>query len=466
MRGKKPGSGAEYGAKGTWFLFPSSLFWEYHYIVMESKHTQINKNTDATSKPFFRLEHLTSGFHALSIRNFRLYWIGQLISLIGTWMQSTAQSWLVYQLTGSAFALGLVTTLQFLPVMLFSLFGGVIADRVHKRNLMVITQSAFLVQATVFGLLVGTGTIQIWHVYVLATVQGLINAVDNPLRQALPVELVGRSDVSNAVALNSMLFNAGRIVGPAVAGIVIASAGIAPALYINAASFVAVIIALLMMNPAQFINRSAHPRQNVVRELSEGLSYARRTPTVIAVLLVIWGMGTFGYNYSTVLPLLGGFVLHTDAAGFGALSTALGIGSFIGATFVAYYRSISFKRLFIGSAAFTLLLGLLSQSNLLPLSELILIALGFAGILFTTTANTLLQTIVPDELRGRVMGLYVLLFVGSTPIGAFFTGTLATAIGVSPALVVETVLCVITVAGAGLYYRAHLGAHHAPVTTE
>jgi MFS family permease len=433
---------------------------------MESKHIETPNGAPAPSKAARYFQHFTSGFHALSIRNFRLYWIGQLISLIGTWMQSTAQSWLVYQLTNSAFALGLVTTLQFLPVMLFSLFGGVIADRVHKRNLMVITQTAFLIQATIFGLLVGTGTIQIWHVYVLATVQGLINAVDNPLRQALPVELVGHNDVSNAVALNSMLFNAGRIVGPAIAGIVIASAGIATALYINAATFVAVIIALLMMNPAQFINRSTHQRKHVMRELGEGLSYARRTPTVIVVLLVIWGMGTFGYNYSTVLPLLGGFVLHTDAAGFGALSTALGIGSFVGATFVAYYRNISFKRLFIGSVAFTLFLGILSQSTLMPLSELILIALGFAGILFTTTANTLLQTIVPDELRGRVMGLYVLLFVGSTPIGAFFTGTLATAIGVAPALIVETALCAISITIALLYYRAHLSAKDTPVSSE
>jgi MFS family permease len=423
---------------------------------MESKQTEIDKIVKATPKSVFSLDRFTSGFHALSIRNFRLYWIGQLISLIGTWMQTTAQSWLVYQLTNSAFALGLVTTLQFLPVMLFSLFGGVIADRVHKRNLMVITQSAFLIQATVFGVLVGTGVIQIWHIYILAIVQGVINAIDNPVRQALPVELVGHSDVSNAVALNSMLFNAGRIVGPAVAGIIIASAGIAPALYINAASFVAVIVALLMMNPAQFVNHATRPRQHVVHELGEGLSYARRTPTVITILLVIGGIGTFGYNFSTVLPLLAGFVMHTDATGFGALSTALGIGSFIGATFVAYSHNISFKRLFIGSTAFTLLLVLLSQSSLLPLSELILIVLGFAGILFTTTANTLIQTIVPDALRGRVMGLYVLLFVGSTPVGAFFTGTLATVIGVSPALLVEAVICAASLVIAGLYYRTHV----------
>jgi MFS family permease len=433
---------------------------------MEPKRLASDHDVGATSKSFFNLEHLTSGFHALSVRNFRLYWIGQLISLVGTWMQTTAQAWLVYQLTDSAFALGLVTTLQFLPVTLFSLFGGVIADRVHKRNLMIFTQTAFLIQATVFGVLVGTGVIQIWHVYVLATIQGFINAVDNPVRQALPVELVGHSDVSNAVALNSMLFNAGRIVGPAVAGLVIAVAGVAVALYINAVTYVAVIVALLMMNPAQFVSRTTHQHQRALRELGEGLSYARRTPAVITVLLIIGGIGTFGYNFSTVLPLLGGFVLHTDAAGFGALSTAMGIGSFVGAIFVAYNQKITYKRLFIGSTAFVLCLGLLALSNVMPVSELVLIVLGLAGILFTTTANTLLQTIAPDELRGRVMGLYVLLFVGSTPIGAFFTGTLATAIGVPPALMVETAICAISLVVGILYYRAHIGTVKTQFTTE
>jgi MFS family permease len=402
-----------------------------------------------------RLAKISTGFTALRVRNYRLYWIGQLISIVGTWMQSTAQAWLVYQLTGSAFDLGLVTTLQFLPVMLFSLVGGVIADRLPKRRLMMITQTLLLIQAAIFGLLVEAGVIQIWHIYILAILQGLVNVVDNPVRQAFPVELVGREDTSNAVALNSMLFNAARIIGPALAGVVIAAVGVAPALFLNAVSFIAVIVALIMMNPAQFFYRQTRQQRAALSELKAGLTYARKSVVVLTVLMVVGAVGTFGYNFSTVLPLLGGFVLHTNAAGFGALSTALGIGSFTGAMFVAYNRSISIKRLFFGSIVFSLLLGALSLSSIFLLSEGILIVLGFAGILFTTTANTLLQTSVPDELRGRVMSLYVLLFIGSTPVGAFFTGTLATALSVQTALAIEATLCITGLILALLYYRAN-----------
>ena len=400
-----------------------------------------------------RLGQIGSGFRALRVRNYRLFWTGQLISVIGTWMQSTAQAWLVYQLTNSPFALGLVTTLQFLPVMLLSLFGGVIADRVPKRQLMMITQTLLLLQAAVFGVLVSTGVIQIWHVYVLAIIQGLINAIDNPVRQAFPIEMVGHDDVGNAVALNSMLFNAARVVGPAVAGVLIAEIGIAPALYINAASFVAVIAALLMMNGAELHAPVVRTRQPALRELRDGLSYAAKTPAVITILIVIGFVGTFGYNFSTVLPLLSGFVLHTDAAGFGELSTALGLGSLVGALFVAYSRGISLRRLFIGSTAFSLLLAALSRSGVFAASIIVLIALGFAGILFTTTANTLLQTIVPDELRGRVMSLYVLLFIGSTPVGAFLTGTIANTLGTQTALLLEAAMCMTGVVIATVYHR-------------
>ncbi len=421
---------------------------------MSIKHVGTDQAASESRGRLASANFLTTGFHALSIRNFRLWWVGQLISQVGTWMQSTAQAWLVYQLTNSAFDLGLVTTLQFLPVTLLALFGGVIADRVRKRNLMVVTQTLFLVQATVFGVLVGTGSIRIWHVYVLALVQGLINAVDNPVRQALPVELVKREDVGNAIALNSMLFNAARIVGPSLAGLVIFTVGIAATLYLNAVSFIAVIIALLMMDATKFFIHVVRPMQPaVLKELYEGLVYSVKTPLVFTVLLVIAGIGTFGYNFSTVLPLLGGFVLHTDAAGFGILSTAIGVGSFIGAMYVAYNHNFTPKRLFVGSVLFSIFLAAVALSNVFAISDVLLVALGFAGILFTTTANTLLQMVVPDELRGRVMSLYVLLFMGSTPIGALFTGTMATAIGVPDALLVEAAICAVSLVIAGLYYQ-------------
>ncbi|HEX9441619.1 MAG TPA: MFS transporter [Roseiflexaceae bacterium] len=395
---------------------------------------------------------LVRGFRALRVRNYRLFFIGQLISLTGSWMQTTAQAWLVLELTRSPLALGLVTTLQFLPLMLFSLVGGVIADRAPKRQLILITQTAAMLLAAIFGTLVATGAIQLWHVYVLAMLQGVVNAVDNPVRQAFSVELVGRDEMINAVALNSMLFNGARIVGPAVAGVMIASIGIAPVLYLNAVSFIAVIAGLLMMDPAALRAAPARTAGGVAQRLYEGLRYSWRTPDVLLIMIVVGAIGTFGYNFSVVLPLIAGFVLHTDAAGFGALSAFLGIGSLAAAIGTAYARQVSLRRLLIGAGSFSALLGALALSPFFTLSSALLVALGFAGITFATTANSLLQLSVPDELRGRVMGLYVLLFAGSTPIGALLIGAASNTIGAPAALLLCAALCAIGV-GVALLYR-------------
>lgn len=397
------------------------------------------------------LERFKQGFRALRVRNYRLFWIGQLISLTGSWMQTTAQSWLVLQLTGSAFALGLVTTLQFLPIMLLSLFGGVITDRFAKQRVILVTQIAALAQAAIFGTLVATGAIQLWHVYVLAAIQGTVNAIDNPARQAFVPELAGREYLVNAVALNSMLFNGARIVGPALAGLIIARVGIAPTLYANALSFVAVIAVLLLMNPREFAASAPRGDGAVGERLAEGLRYVWQTPSVLLIMIVVAAIGTFGYNFSVVLPLLAGFVLRTSAEGFGWLSAFLGIGSLLAAITTAYTREITPRRLLLGSAAFSVLLGAVAFSTSFALSAVLLVALGFAGITFATTANSLLQLTVPDELRGRVMSLYILLFAGSTPIGGFLIGTLSDIIGVSWTLFVCAVLCALGVGGAMLY---------------
>jgi MFS family permease len=396
-------------------------------------------------------ERFTRGFQALDVRNYRLFWIGQLISLTGTWMQTTAQAWLVIQLTKSPFALGLVTTLQFLPIMLLSLVGGVITDRMPKHRLLTVTQTLALIQAAIFGTLVALGVIQLWHIYLLALIQGTINAIDNPSRQAFVPELVGREYLVNAVALNSMLFNGARIIGPALAGVVIARIGIAPTLFLNAISFVAVIAGLLMMDPSQFFAGPQQAAGSVRQRLAEGLRYVWRTPAVLLIMLVVAAVGTFGYNFSVVLPLLAGFVLHTDATGFGSLSAFLGVGSLVAALATAYARQVTLRRLLIGSACFSILLGIVAFSTNFLLSAALLVALGFSGIIFTTTANTLLQLTVPDVLRGRVMSLYILLFAGSTPIGGFLIGTLSNIIGVSWTLFVCAVLCVVGVLGAVVY---------------
>ncbi|HEU5015864.1 MAG TPA: MFS transporter [Roseiflexaceae bacterium] len=414
--------------------------------------------TPATEQPGGRFDRLTRGFRALSVRNYRLFWIGQLISQTGSWMQRTAQDWLVLQLTHSPFALGLVTALQFLPVLLLSLIGGVITDRWPKQRLVIMTQTAALLQAITFAALVATGAIQLWHVYVLALLQGVITAMDNPVRQAFVIELVGREHVVNAVALNSMLFNGARIVGPALAGIIIAGAsslflGISLVLFANAISFVAVLAGLIMIDPNALHKAPPSPAGKMSQRLLEGLAYVWNTPSVLLIMIIVAAIGTFGYNFSVVLPLLSGFVLHTNAAGYGGLSAFLGFGSLVGALSTAYTRQVTMRRLLVGSTVFSILLGAVAISTSFVISGALLVMLGFAGILFSTSANTLLQLAVPDELRGRVLSLYMLLFAGSTPIGGFLIGSLSNVIGVSETLLICAGLCLLGIGGALIYRR-------------
>jgi MFS family permease len=421
-------------------------------------HQQAGVDVAPAAEAGSMLARVRRGFRALEVRNYRLFWTGQLISQTGSWMQRTAQDWLVLQLTHSPFALGLVTALQFLPVLLLSLIGGVLSDRWSKHRLVIITQVAALLQAAVFAALVASGAVQLWHVYVLALLQGVITAIDNPVRQAFVAELAGRDHMVNAVALNSMLFNGARIVGPATAGLMIASAsstlsGIALVLLVNALSFVAVLIGLLKIDGSKLSAAARGPAGKMGQRLVEGLAYVWRTPAVLLVMIVVAAIGTFGYNFSVVLPLLSGFVLHTDAAGYGGLSAFLGFGSLVGALSTAYSRQVTVRRLLVGSLVFSVLLGAVAVSTNFALSGVLLVALGFAGIVFSTSANTLLQLTVPDELRGRVLSLYMLLFAGSTPIGGLLIGTLSNVIGVSETLLVCAALCLLGVGAAVLYRR-------------
>lgn len=400
------------------------------------------------------LQRFLAGFQALGIRNYRLYWLGQLVSITGTWMQTTAQAWLVLQLTRSPLAIALVTTFQFLPALLLSLFGGAIADRFPKYRLILVTQTLAFAQAVAFTLLVATGQIQLWQVYLLALTLGLINALDTPARQSFVVELVGRDALPNAVALNSLLFNTARVLGPGVAGVLIAQVGLAPAFALNAASFVAVIGSLLLMRPAEL--RAQPPAAggvSVLAGIREGLAYTWRTPEVRLIMVVMAFVGTFGYNFNVVLPLLSGFVLNTDATGFGALSSALGAGSLAGALTTAYAGSVTRRRLLLGAAAFCALLALTALVPVLSVTMALLAALGFAGIIFTTSANTLLQLAAPDALRGRVLSLYWMLFAGSTPVGALLIGALSRSVGVPETLVICAGLALLGVGLGALYGR-------------
>ena len=387
-------------------------------------------------------------FLALRHRNFRLFWTGQLISLIGTWMQTTGQAWLVLELTHSAWLLGLVGALQFLPVLILSLFGGVLADRLPKRTVLRFTQSFATLQAFVLWLLVATGEVRLWHVLVLASLLGLTNSVDMPTRQAFVVEMVGREDLPNAIALNSSLFNMARILGPGLGGLIIAWLGVAPLFLLNAFSFIPVIIGLFLIDNstlyAQVKRAPAEkdaPRQGTLQSLREGLAYVARTPSILLIITVIGVVSLFGINFNVVLPLFATDVLHVGAVGFGFISSAFGFGSLCSALWLAWSnRRPGVTWLLYGIGIFCVLEILFALSHLYLLSLVLIAGVGFAQIAFSATANVILQTVAPDRLRGRVMSVYMMVFAGSVPPGNLFTGGIAHLFGAPVALL----------AGAGL----------------
>ncbi|HYM16408.1 MAG TPA: MFS transporter [Dehalococcoidia bacterium] len=396
-------------------------------------------------------------FRALRNRNYRLFYFGQIISLSGTWMQTIAQAWLVLQLTNSKIALGTVTMLQFLPITIFVLFAGVIADRVPKRNFILVTQTLAMAQAFALAALVWSGHVQLWHVYVLALVLGLANAFEQPTRQAFVVEMVGKEDLMNAVALNSGMFNAARLVGPAIGGVVIATVGVKVAFLLNGISFLPVIAGLLMMNMAQLYQhgRKNDGKINPIAELREGLAYCFRSPPAMLIVILVAIIGTFGYNFTVMLPLVDRYVLHRGSVGLGFMTAAVGLGALISALAIARRDEATRYTLFVGGTAFSLLLGAVALSQWYLVTLLALLLLGVANTAFAATANTSLQIAAPDHLRGRVMALYMLLFAGSTPIGGYLTGFMAQHLGVQAAVGIESVLCLFGIAAGLLYYFTH-----------
>jgi len=402
--------------------------------------------------------HLATTFSSLRVYNYRLYWLGQLVSLTGTWMQRTAQAWLVLKLTNSAFAVGTVTALQFLPITLLSLFGGVIADRVPKRRLLIVTQSISAVQALLLALLTQIGAIQLWHLYLLVLVLGLTNAFDNPARQSFPVELVGRDEVANAVALNSTLFNTSRITGPALAGIALATVGVAGCFWLNAASFLATIAGLVLMRPDRFFSVTRPRRDPPLRLLREGISYSLRTPAIFVLVISLAFVGTFAYNFTVVVPLLARFTLHAGSLGYGLLFSAQGAGALVAALGLAYTRGQNLRTVFLGGLVLSVGLLCLGLSTIYGLSAGLLAIIGGAGIIYSASTQTRLQIIVPDHLRGRVMSIYTLLFAGTTPIGSLFIGAVSEHWNVQISLVASGVLSLCGLALAWLYLRGRSAA--------
>lgn len=394
-------------------------------------------------------------FRALRSRNYRLYFFGQSISLSGTWMQTIAQALLVLKITNSKLALGTVTLLQFLPITMFVLFAGVIADRVPKRNFILVTQTLAMSQAFTLAVLVWSGHVELWHVYVLAFVLGLANAFEQPTRQAFVVEMVGKEDLMNAVALNSGIFNGARLIGPGIGGLLIAAFGLKWAFLLNGISFIPVIASLLMMDLHHLYGVGKRAAGNPITEFREGLAYAFRTPSVMLIIILVAIIGTFGYNFTVMLPLLSKYVLNQGSAGLGFMTAAVGLGALVSALALAGRKEATKEMLFAGSIGFTIMLAAVALSQWFLVTLLFLLLLGIANTAFSATANTSLQIATPDYLRGRVMSLYMLLFAGSTPIGGFLTGYMAEHLGVSTAIAINASVCGIGVAAGLLYYFSH-----------
>ena len=399
-------------------------------------------------------------FRAMSVRNYRLYFLGQLISTSGTWMQSIAQAWLVFQLTGSGVALGVTTALQFTPMLLAGAWGGVVADRVEKRRLLIGTQAASGLLALVLGAVTAFGVVELWMIYGLALALGAVNAIDNPARRAFVAEMVGTEHLSNAVSLSSAMFTSARVVGPAIAGLVIASFGVSWCFFANGLSYVAAVAAFALMRRDEFFAVSPVPKRK--GQLREGLRYAWSTPALRLPLVLTAVIGTLAWNFQVVLPLLAKQTFGGDAGTFGTMYALMSVGSVVGALVTAH-QARSTQRFLLGAAfAFGAVLVLAAIAPTLAIEMFALVLVGGAGIAFTAMANGVLQTETAPEMRGRVMALFSVAFLGSTPIGGPIVGWVSEQLGPRAGLWLGAVatLAVTTVAIAGVRrHRARTSTH-------
>jgi MFS family permease len=398
-----------------------------------------------------------AGLRAFRHRNYRLFYGGQLVSLIGTWMQSVAQSWLILSLTGNAIYLGLVVVAQFTPVLILGLFGGLIADALPKRQTLIATQTSMMLLAFILFALTATGVVEVWMILVLALLLGTANAIDMPVRQAFSVEMVGREDVANAVALNSAMFNGARIVGPAVAGLTIAATSTATAFLINGLTFLAVIGSLFMMRDDELVARPMSQRPKSAREvrdaLAVGLGYVRRTPLVLLAVVAVGLISTFGLNFNVLVPAYAKQSLGTGAEGFGFLMASMGIGSLLAALWLAFGRGANPLIIGIGGLVLGLAEAALAATSAYPVALLLMFLAGAGAISMAATANTTIQITVPDELRGRVISVYTTVFAGSSPIGGMFAGWVASTFGVDTAALVGGLISALVGGGALLWLR-------------
>jgi len=388
---------------------------------------------------------IRSVLRALKYRNYKLFFSGQIISLIGTWMQQIALSWLVYSMTGSAFILGVVGFSSQVPTFILAPFAGVLIDRWDKHKIIIITQTLFMLIAFLFAFLIYSGLIQVWHIILLNILAGFINGFDMPARQSFMIEIVEkREDLGNAIALNSSVFNAARLVGPSVAGLFIAAVGEAACFLINGISFIAVIIALFAMKIKPFVPAD-NKEKNVFAGLKEGANYTFGFQPIRSLILLIALMSLWGMPYTVLMPVFAKDILHGGAHTLGFLMGAVGVGAFSGAIYLASRKSVLGLGKLIVTAGILFGIGLIlfSQSQSIYFSLLFLTITGASMMMQSASCNTILQTIVDDKMRGRVMSFYTMSFAGMMPFGSLISGSMASALGAPETLTIGGIICII-----------------------
>jgi len=403
-------------------------------------------NSDESAPQASRVPH---GLRALRHRNFQLFFGGQLISLVGTWMQNVAQSWLVYKLTGSSFWLGATGFAGQIPVFLIAPVGGIVADRKNRRHVVIATQTFSMLLALILAGLTLAHAVQVWHVIVLAALLGVVNAFDIPARQSFIVDMVGKEDLINAIALNSSMFNGARVAGPAIAGVLVAKLGEGWCFFGNGVSYIAVIIGLLLMRVNwQPQKPSGSPLENIL----EGFRYVRETQPIRVLLLLLGLVSVVGMPYAVLMPIFADRILHQGASGLGILMGATGVGALVGALSLAFKRGLKGLGTWVllSSAGFGATLILFGISKIFWLSVGVLVPVGYCMMVQMASSNTLIQSIVPDRLRGRVMALYSMMFMGMAPIGALGAGVAAAHLGAPLTLAIGGMACMLGSAAFGI----------------
>ena len=423
-----------------------------HSPEHESLRAVLEEEKQEFALPASRDSRLAMAVRALRHRNFQLFFAGQLISLVGTWMQTVAQSWLVYRMTGSALLLGTVGFASQIPVFIMAPIGGIVADRRNRRRVVIGTQTASMILAGILAALTLSGRVQVWQIMVLAAGLGVVNAFDIPARQAFLIDMVGREDLLNAIALNSSMFNGARIIGPAIAGILVASIGEGWCFFANAVSYIAVIIGLLLMRIKHAANLAS--QASPLEHILEGFHFVRNAGPIRIILLLLGLVSFVGMPYAVLMPVFADQILHGGARGLGILMGATGVGALLGAASLAARVGVKGlgKLIAICSGGFGVSLIFFSFSKIFWLSTVLLVPVGLTMMVQMASSNTLIQSMTPDRLRGRVMAVYSMMFMGLAPFGAFTAGALAHHIGAPWTVALGGVACI----AGSLVFGTHL----------